>query len=92
MVGVVSYATVTTSLKEAAEVWLEEFPMQLLPRPLRRLQLFGWRSFLCNCYHVLEGGCSCLVGGVSYATVTTSLKEAAAVWLEEFSMQLLPRP
>ena len=34
-------------------------------------------------YQVLEGGCSCLVGGVLLCSLTKSLKEA--VWLVEFS-------
>ena len=55
--------------------------------------LFGlWTSRSLETVSKSQGGCSCLVGGVSYATVTTSLKEAAAVWLEEFPVQLLPRP
>ena len=53
---------------------------------------------MCNTYQVLEGGCSCLVGGVlkfSCAILTKSLKEAVAVWLVEFSsfhVQYLPSP
>ena len=43
-------------------------------------------------YQVLEGGCSCLVGGVLLCFLTKSLKEAAAVWLVEFSSALLPSP
>ena len=43
------------------------------------------------CYQVLEGGCSCLIGGVLLCSVTKSLKEAAAVWLVEFSCATLTK-
>ena len=60
--------------------------------PLPKHLLFVGGVLLCNCYQVLEGGCSCLLVEFSCATVTKSLKEAVAVCWWSSPVQLLPSP
>ena len=64
-------------------LWFVEFsllsPKEVVAHPLPKHLLFDGGVLLCNCYQVLEGGCSCLMVEFSCATVTKSLKEAVAV-------------